>query len=63
MSLGDDLQWLDWTGRQLAQGKKGRIPDAIEPILQRLQLDQNGYLKFVLCPRLCQGLPQRTLIF
>ena len=45
------MQLLGWTDRQLAQGKKGRIPDAIEPlfgaelptppepILQRLQLD------------------------
>ena len=55
MSLGDYLQLLDWTGRQLAKGKKGRIPDAIEPLFgaglptppapffQRLQLDQNGW--------------------
>ncbi|MBS0266347.1 MAG: hypothetical protein JSS02_30735, partial [Planctomycetes bacterium] len=33
MSLGDYLQLLDWTGRQLARGKKGRIPATIEPIL------------------------------
>ena len=59
MSLGDYLQLLDWTGRQLAQGKKGRIPlfgaglptllfgaglpTPPEPILQRLQLDQKGW--------------------
>ena len=54
MLLGDDSQLLDWTGRQLAQGKTGRIPHAIEPlfgarlptpsepILQRLQLDRKG---------------------
>ena len=47
MSLGDYLQLLDWTGRQLAQGKTGRIPDSIEPILQRLQLDQNGWRDLV----------------
>ena len=47
MSLGDYLQLLDWTGRQLAQGKKGRIPDSIEPILQRLQLDQKGWCDLV----------------
>ena len=47
MSLGDYLQLLDWTGRQLAQGKKGRIPDSIGPILQRLQLDQNGWCDLV----------------
>ena len=50
MSLGDYLELLDWTGRQLAQGNKGRIPlfgagrlTPPEPILQRLQLDQNGW--------------------
>ena len=47
MSLGDYLQLLDWTGRQLAPGKKGRIPDAIEPILQRLQLDQKAWCDLV----------------
>ena len=47
MSLGDYLQLLDWTGRQLSQGKKGRIPDSIEPILQRLQLDQKGWCDLV----------------
>jgi hypothetical protein len=47
LSLGDYMQLLDWTGRQLAQGKKGRIPDTIEPILQRLQLDQEGWCDLV----------------
>ncbi|MBS0262070.1 MAG: hypothetical protein JSS02_08930 [Planctomycetes bacterium] len=51
MSLGDYLQLMDWTGRQLAQGKKGRIPDPMfgaglptspESILERLQLDHQG---------------------
>ena len=50
MSLRNYFQLLDWTGRQLAQGKKGRIPlfgaglpTPPDPILQRLQLDQNGW--------------------
>ncbi|MBS0264598.1 MAG: hypothetical protein JSS02_21870, partial [Planctomycetes bacterium] len=47
MSLADYLQLLDWTGRQLAKGKKGRISDSIEPILQRLQLDQEGWCDLV----------------
>ncbi|MBS0265471.1 MAG: hypothetical protein JSS02_26300 [Planctomycetes bacterium] len=42
MSLGDYLQLLDWTGRQLAPGKKGRIPETVGPILERLQLDRKG---------------------
>ncbi|MBS0267186.1 MAG: hypothetical protein JSS02_35000, partial [Planctomycetes bacterium] len=47
MSLGDYLQLLDWTGRQLAQGKKGRIPDNVGPILERLQLDQESWCDLV----------------
>ena len=47
LSLADYLQLLDWTGRQLAQGKKGRIPDTIEPILQRLQLDESSWCELV----------------
>ena len=54
MSLGDYLELLDWTGRQLAQGKKGRIPlfgaglpTPPEPILERLQLDQKGWCDLV----------------
>ena len=47
MSLGDYLQLLDWTGRQLAQGKKGRIPDAVGPILERLQLDHEAWFDLV----------------
>ena len=47
MSLGDYLQLLDWTGRQLAQGKTGRIPDTVGPILERLQLDQKGWCELV----------------
>ena len=47
MSLEDYLRLLDWTGRQLARGKKGRIPDAIEPILERMQLDRHGWCDLV----------------
>ena len=47
MSLGDYLQLLDWTGRQLARGKKGRIPETVGPILERLQLDQQGWCDLV----------------
>ncbi|MBS0262247.1 MAG: hypothetical protein JSS02_09880 [Planctomycetes bacterium] len=41
------MQLLDWTGRQLAQGKKGRIPDTVGPILERLQLDRKGWCDLV----------------
>ncbi|MBS0267301.1 MAG: hypothetical protein JSS02_35580, partial [Planctomycetes bacterium] len=61
MSLGDYLQLLDWTGRQLAKGKKGRIPDSIEPILQRLQLDQEGSLSDKK-PHCCSILSSKPLL-
>ena len=41
------LQILDWTGRQLKAGKRGRIADNVKPILTRLQLDHNNWLKTV----------------
>ena len=31
------LDLLDWTGRNLASGKRGAIPDHLEPILKRSQ--------------------------
>ena len=33
----DYLELVDWTGRQLRQGKRGKIDDALPPIVQRLQ--------------------------
>ena len=42
MSLQSYLQLLDWTGRQLRRdGKRGRIPSELEPILQRIGLSSD----------------------
>ncbi len=41
------LQLLDWTGRQIKSGKRGRIPAEIQPILTRMQLDHKNWLKTV----------------
>ena len=41
MSLDDYFKLLDWTGRQIVRGKKGRIPASVAPILQRLKLDRH----------------------
>jgi len=38
MGVGDYLQLLDWTGRQIAGGKRGRIPSDLKPVLDRLQV-------------------------
>ena len=39
VSLEDYLMLLDWTGRQVAQGKSGKVPDHLAPILIRLGID------------------------
>ena len=35
---------VDWTGRQLREGKRGVIPADAPPILQRLELAAEGWL-------------------
>ena len=45
--LEDYLQLLDWTGRQLARGKKGRIPDCCKPILERIGLSREIWCELV----------------
>ena len=47
MSLDDYLKLLDWTGRQIVRGKKGRIPNSVAPILERLKLDRHGWCELV----------------
>jgi len=36
MGLGDYLQLLDWTGRQIRSGKRGAMPADLEPLFERL---------------------------
>ena len=36
ISLGDYLQLLDWTGRQIRSGKRGAIPQNVDPLFERL---------------------------
>jgi len=38
------LELLDWSGRRLAFGKRGRIPPEVEPVLGRLRLDHEQWL-------------------
>jgi hypothetical protein len=47
MSFGDYLKLLDWTGRQLVKGKRGRIPNSVAPILRRLKLDRKTWCELV----------------
>ena len=46
-SLADYLMLLDWTGRQLVKGKRGRIPNAVAPILDRLKLNRKTWCELV----------------
>jgi REP element-mobilizing transposase RayT len=47
MTFGEYLQLLDWTGRQIRPGKRGAIPAGIAPILERLSVSEEGWLKLV----------------
>jgi len=47
MSLPDYLSLLDWTARQLHRGKRGRTPNKIQPILQRLNLQPTTWIQLV----------------
>jgi hypothetical protein len=47
ISLSDYLVLLDWTGRQIVNGKRGRLPSTVSPILERLGLDRSTWLETV----------------
>ena len=41
------LDLLDWTGRNLASGKRGAIPDHLEPILKRIGIVSSGWCDLI----------------
>ena len=47
LSLDQYLQLVDWTGRQLRLDKPGQIPPHLEPILTRLDCNQETWLDLV----------------
>ena len=47
VSVDEYLELLDWTGRQIRSDKRGAIPEHLDPILKRLSLDVNGWLRMV----------------
>jgi REP element-mobilizing transposase RayT len=47
MSVQAYLDFVDWTGRQIAQGKRGRIPASCAPILKRLGMNRATWCELV----------------
>ncbi len=44
-SLHDYLELVDWAGRAMREDKRGSIPNQMPPILQRLNLNHDQFLK------------------
>jgi REP element-mobilizing transposase RayT len=44
MTFKEYLELLDWTGRQIADGKRGAIPTHLKPILERLKLKSDDWI-------------------
>jgi hypothetical protein len=47
LSLGEYLELLDWTSRQIRDDKRGSIPDHLSPILRRMGLDAPAWCDLV----------------
>jgi len=41
----DYLQLVDWTGRRVGKSKRGHIPACVPPILERLHLDGDAWMR------------------
>lgn len=38
---------MDWFGRAIIDGKRGKIPDDLPLILARLKIDPDNYVRFI----------------
>ena len=47
LSTEEYLELLDWTGRQIRAGKRGAIPGHLAPILKRLSLEVDTWMRMV----------------
>lgn len=47
LDLNEYLELLDWTGRQVRSDKHGLIPAGLQPILERLQINVEGWVQTV----------------
>jgi len=43
----DYLELVDWSGRAIIEGKRGSIPDNLPPILDRLKISPENYIRFI----------------
>jgi REP element-mobilizing transposase RayT len=43
----DYLELVDWSGRAIVPGKRGSIPDDLPPILERLSINLEQYVRFI----------------
>ncbi|MDT8321222.1 MAG: transposase [Xanthomonadales bacterium] len=41
------LELVDWSGRAIIEGKRSSIPDNLPPILDRLKIDPDNYIRFI----------------
>lgn len=47
IGLGDYLDLLDWTGRQIRTGKRGSMPDHLQPLMDRLGISSEMWVDCV----------------
>lgn len=43
----DYLELVDWSGRAIVHGKRGAIPGDLPPILNRLGIQPNGFVRYI----------------
>lgn len=55
--LTDYIELVDWTGRLIRKGKRGRIPEGLPPILDRINIEPENWLT------LTQGFEKNTKTF
>ena len=48
LSLNEYIELIDWTGRQVKDGKRGAIPAHLKPILTRLNIDTDNWVDTVM---------------
>ncbi|MFO7764200.1 MAG: hypothetical protein R6V61_10745 [Wenzhouxiangellaceae bacterium] len=49
--IQDYLELVDWSGRAIIEGKRGKIPDDLPPILDRLKINPVNYVRLISRPQ------------